>query len=335
MKKNYFVFSSLFFVATSLFLSFQSKAAFVTVPLTGFNADVVANGIGSPVSSTDSTFDAAGWYLLDSTYRYTVGGVAPLRALSPSGLINSVATAGLSFQLAPYTAANSLRLAVNNSPRTLNFVTPLPASQVYVLGATGSGQGTITITVNFTDATSQTFTSQSLADWFGGIGFAIQGIGRVNPQNSQPTLPDAALNPRLYQKTLNLSAANFTKLISGITVTQTSVTAGVINIMAVSIATPPLGFATDLTASGRIGKIFPNPVTGDFFVELEGSMLFATEKINCKIYTVTGKLASLVLATLVDENRIHIQPAVQLASGIYILETEDKGKTSFLKFVVN
>ena len=332
MKKNY---ASLFSLALSFLLfSFESKAAYVTVPCTGFTADVVANGVGSPVASTDSTFDNAGFYLLDSTYRYTVGGLAPAHALSPSGLIHSVATAGLDFQLANFSTSNSLRIAVSNSAKTLSFVTPVSASQVFVLGATGSGQGTITITVNFTDATSQTFTSQSLPDWFAGAGFAIQGIGRVNSANSQPTGTTAPTDPRLYQKTLTLSAANYTKLISGITVTQTTLTPGVVNIMAVSIATPPLGVPTLETSSSASIKIYPNPVLSDFTAEIKGIKLFNGEKINYKIFNLIGEQVYANTTLCNEENKIAIKPEAKLASGIYVLETEVNQQKMLQKFVV-
>ncbi len=333
MKLSYTLIASLYFLMECFVLTNESKAAFVQVPLTGFTADVVANGVGSPVSSTDSTFDAAGWYLLDSTYRYTIGGAAPLRALSPSGLIQSVVTPGLSFQLAPFTGANSLRIAVNNSAKTLNFAVPVSASQLFVLGATGSGQGTITITVNFTDATSQTFSSQSLPDWFAGTGFAIQGIGRVNPLNSQPTGSDALLNPRLYQKTLTLNAANYTKLISGISITQTSFTPGIVNIMAVSIATPPLGVLSNSSATFE-ANLFPNPVSSDFYLELKGTTKLINNQANCKIYNLIGEQVFAAVLAVSDDNRIYIQPTKQLAPGIYVLETVLNNKTSLHKFVV-
>ena len=334
MKKNYTKLYT-FLIATSfVFCTYLAQAGFVTVPCTGFTADVVANGIGTPVNSTDSTFDNAGWYLLDSTYRYTVGGVAPLHALSPSGLIHSVLTPGLDFQLASFSGANSMRINLNNSAKTLNFVTPVSASQVYVLGATGSGQGIITVVVNFTDATSQTFTNQSLPDWFNSTGFAIQGIGRVNPLNSQPTGTTAPTDPRLYQKALTLNANNYTKLISGITVTQNSAIACVVNIMAVSIATTPVGIISNSAANTASIKLFPNPVSSDFYVELNGIKNANNQKVACKIYNLIGAQVYATTASIIDENKIFIKPEVQLQPGIYLLETQVNSTTSLQKFVV-
>ncbi len=337
MKKNYTRIYALFIAASLAFAAFDAKAGYVTVPCTGFTADVVANGLGYPQSTTDSTFDKAGFYLLDSTYRYpTAPAVLPAHALSPSGLIHSVVatTPGLDFQLASFSGANSLRIDVNNSAKTLNFVTPVSASQVFVLGATGSGAATMTVVVNFTDLTSQTFTAQSLPDWFNSTGFAIQGIGRVNPLNSQPTGLTAPTDPRLYQKALTLNAANYTKLISGITVTQTSVTAGVVNIMAVSIQTPPLGINNSNLAAAPSIKLYPNPVSTDFYVELSGYKGSVTEKVSCKIYNMIGEQVFSISSGILEENRFFIKPDTKLAPGIYVLETEVNAKKSLQKFVV-
>jgi trimeric autotransporter adhesin len=334
MKKNYFTSGISILLLSLSFTSLNANAAFVTVPCTGFSADVVANGVGNAQNSTDSTFDAAGWYLLDSSYRFTIGGAAPLRALSPSGFISSVATPGLNFQLASFTGANSLRVDVSNSPKSLNFVTPVSASQVYILGATGSGQGIITVTVNFTDATSQSFTSQTLSDWFAGTGFAIQGIGRVNNLNSQPTGTGAALDPRLYQKALTLNAANYTKLISGITVTRTS-TVGVINIMAVSIATPPLGISTPISENTASIKIVPNPVIAGFYLDLTNISNANDAQVNVKIYNIIGAQIYATSTAVLSDNKLYINPETPLTKGVYVVETEINNKRSLQKFVVN
>ena len=227
-----------------------------------------------------------------------------------------------------------MRINLINSAKTLSFITPVSASQVFLLGATGSGQGTITVVVNFTDATSQTFTAQAMPDWFAGTGFAIQGIGRVNPANSQPTGTTAPTDPRLYQRALTLNAANYSKLISGITVTQTSAIAAVVNIMAVSINTPPLGVNNANGTNTTSRKLFPNPVISDFYVELNGIKIGGNEKVNCKIYNMIGEPMFATSTSIVQENKIFIKPNAQLAPGIYILETELNNKISLQKFVV-
>jgi hypothetical protein len=298
---------------------------------------VTSRGLGDvykrqPINSTDSTFDEAGFYLLDSTYRFTAAGTAPLRALPSSGLIQSVATTGLSFQLAPSAGSNSMRISTSNAPKTLAFATPVSASQVIILGSTGSGQGIMTVVVNFTDGSNQTFTSQSLPDWFGGTGFAIQRIGRVNNLNTQPTGTAVTIDPRLYQKVLTLNAANYTKLVSGITVTRTS-TSGVLNIMAVSIATPPLGMNSTNEIAGSI-HLIPNPVVDDFSIEVEGIKNLTNEKITCTIYNMIGEKIYSQAGYLNGQGRIQVRPENNLNAGIYMLETNLLGKTKIQKFLV-
>lgn len=209
----------------------RADAIFVPVPLTGFTQDVIANGVGLPTTSTTSAFDNTAFCLVAQNYKASATGPSPTAFLPNSGTINSVATTGLSFQLADYSTENSLRLVANGSSGTLVFATNYIGT-VYVLGATGDGASTATITVNFTDNTSQSFTGQAFPDWFNGTGFAIQGIGRVGRTNGALEAPSG--NPRLYQKQLTLSAANLSKIIASVTVTKTTA-AGWLNILAVSV----------------------------------------------------------------------------------------------------
>ena len=176
---------------------------YAPVALTGFTADVIANGPGSVASSTSTDADGASFALVALDY-VSPSSTSPTSALPNNGLITSQGTAGLTFQLAPYSASNSLRIA-GTGTGTLSLVNPEPADQVAVLATSGSGTSTITITVNFTDATSQTF-SQTVNDWFNGSGFAVQGISRVSRATN--AIENSTTNPRLYQYLLNLSAAN-------------------------------------------------------------------------------------------------------------------------------
>ena len=110
-------FTSLFgplLCALGLTSGFQAHAGFVPVAVTGFTADIVANGAGTVMSSTTSDMDGGNvgtrYAFMAPSYVSPTGAV-PTVSLPASGLINSVATSGLSFQLAPYTANNSLRIA--------------------------------------------------------------------------------------------------------------------------------------------------------------------------------------------------------------------------------
>ncbi|MFP3631935.1 hypothetical protein SB776_35610, partial [Burkholderia sp. SIMBA_045] len=82
--------------------------------------------------------------------------------------------------MAPYTSNNALRLASTNDSGVLNFGSTPKASKLFMLATTGSGTSVASVVVNFTDGTSQTFTNQSVSDWYGGSSFAIKGIGRAS-----------------------------------------------------------------------------------------------------------------------------------------------------------
>lgn len=210
--------------------SLSANATYVIVPVTGFNADVVANGTGPASASTTADVDGANYAFMAASYN--PAGTPPTQYLPTGGLVNSAATSGLSFQLASYSSSNSLRISGTGSG-TLTVTTPVSAGEVYILGTSGSGNSTVDITVNFTDGSNQAFTGvTTFTDWYNGTPYAITGLGRVNVPTDG--IDNNATNPRLYQAKLTLSSGNYTKQIASIGFSKTS-TSGVLNIMAVSI----------------------------------------------------------------------------------------------------
>ena len=216
--------------------SFCAHATFVPVTLNGFNHDAIANGVGNASASTTLAVDQSNWNLVAPDFKAVAANAAPTAALPANGLINSAQTAGLTYQLANYTGNNDLIISAVSAPSTLTFVTAC-SGDLYVIGFTGNGPTTADIKVNFVDNTFETFTGVSFADWYGGTGFAIQNIGRV--QRLTNALEAPAGDPRIYEKKLALSASNLAKGIASITVTKTNAT-GVLNIMAVTVCQSPV-----------------------------------------------------------------------------------------------
>jgi hypothetical protein len=213
-----------------------------TMPISsGFTADVIANGIGSSTVTTNNDVDGVSYAFIAKDFQLTSTSAAITYGIPVDGVINSVVgtTPGLSFQLASLNANNSLRLAAINDNGTLAFTTPKAATKLYMLAVSGSGTSTVSVVVNFTDGSSQTFSSISLADWYNGSNFAIQGIGRIKKPGATPGAgddvpsPEGGTNPRLYQAELAIDAANQTKLIQSVTVTKAS-GSGIPNIFAFS-----------------------------------------------------------------------------------------------------
>lgn len=207
-----------------------------TMPIqSGFNADVIANGVGTSMTSTSTDVDGVSFAFVSKDFQLTSSSAALTYGLPVNGLINSVVTStpGLNYQLASYSANNSLKLSAVNDSGTIVFATPVAATKLYMLSTSGSGVSTVNLVVNFTDGTSQTFSGVSLADWYNGSGFAIQGFGRINRTND--TLENGGgTNPRLYQTLHTIDPANQTKLIQNIVVTKAT-GVGLPNIFAFSV----------------------------------------------------------------------------------------------------
>ena len=254
----------IYLALTFLIVSVQElKAIYVPVSLTGFNADVVADIPGNAAASTSADYDGVNYVFMSSSFNPT-GSYIP-----NGGLISSVvaSTPGLTYQLASYTANNTLRMP-GTSSGVLSFVTPQSAQTVFVLGSTGSGIGNATITVTFTDLTTQVFTGITFPDWYNGANFAIQGMGRTNRVTN--VISNDASNPRLYQAPLALLASNYGKLIQSVSFSNTG---GVLNIMAISIDSPPIPCSGTPVAGTAIASA-ANPCPGvNVTVNLSGSTL--------------------------------------------------------------
>ncbi|MDQ1098670.1 MULTISPECIES: T9SS type A sorting domain-containing protein [Chryseobacterium] len=209
-------------------LAFTSAHAqqYQAVTLSGFNADVIANGVGSSTVSTNSDVDGVNYAFVSKDFQLTASSTALTYGLPTNGLINSAAAspAGLSYQLASYSANNSLRLQSVGDNGTLTFTTPKAAVNLYMLATSGSGASTVDVVVNFSDATTQTFSAINVSDWYGGSNFAIQGIGRI--KKTTDGLEADTSNPRLYQIPLAISAANQSKTIQSVKVTKVGPAAG-------------------------------------------------------------------------------------------------------------
>ncbi|WP_210519804.1 GEVED domain-containing protein [Hymenobacter terricola] len=257
------------FVKLALFtLSFGTapvaRAAYTPVTVAGYNADVVANGTGTSLASSTIGIDAGGYVFMAQDYNPTGTSYLP-----NSGLISSAATAGVTFQLGAFTGNNSLRMPATGTGTgtgtgTLTLATPQSAGEVYLLATSGSGPSTANITVNFSDGTTQVFSAQTIADWYGGSGYAVLGLGRV--QRGVENRENNASDPRLYQVLLTISPANFARQIQSIDFAKTSTT-GVLNVMGVSInsvcsGTPAAGTPAASTATACTNNSFNLTLTG-------------------------------------------------------------------------
>lgn len=236
--KKILLLASLF--ATGLYHT--SHAAYTPLTITsGFTTDVIANGIGTGLATTSGDVDGVNYCFFANGWQLTSANTPATTGLPATGLINSALTTGLTYQLGSFSANNDLRLATNTSG-TLAFQAPYNAAQnLYVLAVTGSGSSTMSVQINFTDATSQTATGIAVSDWYGGTSTAITGFQRMNRTTNALDNNTAPVGPNMYQYAIPILAANQAKQISSILVTRTAAVGATatLNVFAVSIELPP------------------------------------------------------------------------------------------------
>ena len=240
----------------ALSLPSLAQTSYVQAPLTpaSYNQDIMVEGTGTAASKATSDMDG-GNAATSNSWCYVVAGYVnpagasptppttgtglPTNGIVPLNPTGAPTPSTLSFQLAPYTGNNSLRLTSATPTGTMTLVTPTSAGYVYLLNASGNAPttSTFTATVNFTDGTTQVFTSLSSQDWFNGTsGIVIQGLGRVNYTSNVFDTGVGTTNPRMYQTTLALLPANYGKIIQSITIARTAATTALaLNVMGVSL----------------------------------------------------------------------------------------------------
>lgn len=192
------------------------------VPLTGFNADVIANGVGAASTSTNNDVDGANYGLLANDYRTTSVSPAPTNSLPMSrNIVNGLKN----YKLAPYYSNNSLRMSAVSSGM-IRFLAPKKANRVYVMGVSGSGISTNVATIYFRDGSTQTAT-QGYPDWYVSGNNVASAVGRINYGNNV-----AEAGPYLHDSAIVISTVNRDKQIDSIGFTHTGT---VMNVLAVSI----------------------------------------------------------------------------------------------------
>lgn len=227
-------------LCTSSYILASVQAAYIPVAVTGYNADVIANGIGTGLTTTSADVDGASYSFVSVGWQQTAASTPLNWGLPANGIINSTipTTAGLSFNLANYSSNNSLRIATNGTTDSLVVNTlNLQATKLFVLATSGSGISYFTGQINFTDGTNQPITTAVLVpDWYFSVTqpVALSGFGRINrTTNAQE---QSASDPRLFQIAIDILPANQTKAVRSVQFTKaaTSATGAVINIFGLS-----------------------------------------------------------------------------------------------------
>lgn len=202
---------------------------YIPIVVTGFDSDVVANGIGTGLSSTTNDVDGVNYALVAEDYQLNENAPFPTRFLPNDRQITKDEKW---FVLTDYAENNSLRLT-GGQEGTLEFVEPRAAEEIYVLGVSGSGTSLVSGTINFGDGSTQAFSELSYPDWFQSSASVVaSGIGRVNLTNNGT---EAGNGPNLYESVVTIDEENIEKVINSVTFSNSNSASGIMNIMAISI----------------------------------------------------------------------------------------------------
>jgi len=227
--------------ATPLTGSFYTQNDVTPINLTvaGFNADVIANGVGLAGTSTTGSIDGGNFAYLSRDYKPNPTTTTNF-GLPTNRLLNSP-VAGLNFILQDYAANNALRLAAQNASGILTLATPIRLNTLYIAGTSGGGEATISAKVNFSDGTSQDPTTLiTLINGDSDPSIAVPALtyginlGRVDRLSS--TGIATAGNFKVFQATVPILPANQSKMVASVLITKTSAgaTEPVANIFAIS-----------------------------------------------------------------------------------------------------
>lgn len=238
MKKKYFL-------NLLLLLGLISSQAiwgqeYTSVALNGFNADVIANGTGSAINTTNSDVDGVNYAFKSLDWKNNANSAAQTKGLPVDGIIHSLATTGVSYQLEPYSDNNSIRLGGTGATAvteiTSEVLDDVSAVRLFLLLTSGSGISKLTGVVTFKDDTTQDFVIETVQDWYGTtpLPIAARDFGRVNKNNGAADDGTPTNQPLLFQATVDIAAANQLKEIKSITFTRDVSSKGIINIFGVS-----------------------------------------------------------------------------------------------------
>jgi len=206
----------------------------------GYNEDVIANGIGDPQTTTTALVDNDSYAYISVDYQFSASDDPAGFGLPLDGNLSNGPTDGLNYQLADYDVNNVLRMdtAGETNGGTITFNNTFMASNLYIAATSGSGASVLGGTITFDDNTTQDIPDTSVPDWYGGPAnmTIISGLGRVNVTNGNTE--SSSTNPRIYQLAISIDPSNYGKVISSVDLHKESGN-GVINIFGASIQFAP------------------------------------------------------------------------------------------------
>jgi len=267
----------------------QSSNSYRPLTVTGFNEDLIANGSGGShraLATTSTRFDSdTSWKVMYSKDFVGDYGAAPY-GLPNSGIITSVANTNIVYQLASYSASNSVLLrhssdttggGATNGTLVIDAADQKPYAKLAILATSAEGSSTFIVTLNFSDGTSSNYPF-NVPDWCSGTTpYAIKDIGRVTRTTDQF---DPTYNPRLYDCYITLSSTDKVKTNTSIYLQFNSGNGPRSAIMAVTgmrtVSAPTMLTPTNETISAFDARWIASPEADRYRLDVSTGASFST-----------------------------------------------------------
>lgn len=231
--------------AYSATVSFKAENNYSPINLTGFNADVIAEGNGWAAISTNSDVDAGNYVYMSRDYKpnpastaLTNGGLPVNRTMA------SPTYTGLNFLMPDYKQNNAVRLTAASPSQELVFKVPTKLTNIYLAVTSGGAASQINGTILFDDNTTQAIPNTSVLDWFSSqtaqlpaLAFNIGRVLKTGTNNEAEFTSNTSAtgsNAKIFQVAIDIQPANQAKKIVKVTVNRVASGAGVPNIFAIS-----------------------------------------------------------------------------------------------------
>ncbi len=293
-----------------LFFSNTNAQTYIPVATTGYSLDGVAENT-TAISTTGGALDNSDFVMYSQFYGtlYNTGYGLPNNGTIASGT--------RTYQLQSYTGFNTMRLFAGNED-SINFVTPMAFPAVSVLGFGTQGAATASITVRFTDNSTQVFSPVNIDDWFTANPAVYTGFDRCTRTTGAPALVGGAGNPRMFGIDLSISCANQGKPIRRIIIKNNSAAALICafavagNLPTYSITTNPSPLCSGGTAtiSGTGLTSYTWQASGSFLGSNNSSI--TVNPSSTTVYTLNAINGSCPTYTTVTVNVSSGQPTLSL-----------------------
>ena len=183
--------------------------------ISNWENDVIAENLPAK-DFTDETLDIHGWVLF----------TPEVKANDALQIVNGKLTtnSGTVYTINP-DKKNALVLKTANTPKTLNFTTPVKCGTIYFMAISSQGTSTLEAVVNYDDGSQEPARQFSVLDWYStqsGQGEAIYGfdrIKRITGDGYEADVFNGLPNFRIFEYMLPV---NKNKKVAGITFTNTS-----------------------------------------------------------------------------------------------------------------